>query len=130
MAPLAGTWGAHTQVANNSINFASTGRRILVCQRGYICLGRSHTEVGDVVYNGSPIVKDKDQSDTFRFIGEYYIYGIMNGEAFEKHSQDQKMSMSKWLRFKVFRGTGPDLDHGRRFVSLDFSQMRASSRSV
>ena len=112
------------KVANDSILLASTGRRMLVCQKGYIGLGPSHTEAKDVVYviKGSPVpyilrpVKDKNQSDTFKFIGECYIHGIMNGEAVERDSQDQKMSMSDWLRFKVCGGKGPDLADGRRFL--------------
>jgi hypothetical protein len=110
------------KIANDSIMFASAGRRMLVCQKGYIGLGPKHTEVGDVVYvvRGSRVpyilrpVEHENRSDTFKFIGECYVHGIMNGEAIHGYSEDQKRSMSEWLQLKILGGRSPDPENGRK----------------
>jgi hypothetical protein len=54
--------------------------------KGYICLTPQSTRIGDsiCVFEGgrTPYVIRKE-GDEFKYIGEAYIHGLMNGEAFQ-----------------------------------------------
>ncbi|KAK4228914.1 heterokaryon incompatibility protein-domain-containing protein [Podospora fimiseda] len=61
-------------------------RRLGATERGYLCLLPKHTEVGDqvAILKGGrvPVVLRPRDDGGFRFIGETYVHGIMDGEAF------------------------------------------------
>jgi hypothetical protein len=63
-------------------------RRMVQTSKGYIGLASCAAKVGDciVICKGSkvPLVLQRaDKPDTWRYIGDAYIHGIMNGEAFD-----------------------------------------------
>ncbi|KAL9069584.1 MAG: hypothetical protein Q9157_006112 [Trypethelium eluteriae] len=72
--------------------FAQTGipkrRRFLITKNGYIGLGPRETKVGDsiVILQGGrvPVVARRAASGHWRVVGESYIHGIMQGEAFDE----------------------------------------------
>jgi heterokaryon incompatibility protein (HET) len=78
------------QVEENSVLWAkqgqdsSWGRAFLETKSGYMGLGPRSAEKGDVVcvLGGGivPFLLRRVGEDTFRLVGESYIYGIMNGE--------------------------------------------------
>lgn len=68
------------------------GRRFFATSRGQIGLGPAHTKPGDLIcvfYGGdTPYILRKDPAaDTFEFIGEAYVHGLMYGEALEMQDQ-------------------------------------------
>ena len=114
--------GVIPKIPRYSINFATTGRRLLVCEKGYLGLGPKHSMPGDLVYvvKGSQVpyilrpVKDTGQSDAFTLLGECYIHGIMHGEGVHRDSQNQSVTMLERIQLKIFGGQRPDPDNGRR----------------
>lgn len=68
------------------------GRRFFATSGGQIGLGPAHTKPGDLIcvfYGGdTPYILRKDPAaDTFEFIGEAYVHGLMYGEALEMQDQ-------------------------------------------
>ncbi|PMD33071.1 hypothetical protein L207DRAFT_379811, partial [Hyaloscypha variabilis F] len=59
-------------------------------ERGYLGLASHATEVGDDVMIGKgssvPLIMRRcgEKEDEFRLVGDAYIHGIMNGEAFDE----------------------------------------------
>ncbi|KAF7555978.1 hypothetical protein G7046_g6420 [Stylonectria norvegica] len=67
---------------------AAYGRRILTTVGGYVGLGPKSTVAGDsvVLLSGGAtayILREDRKTSSYKFIGEAYIHGMMNGEAFE-----------------------------------------------
>ncbi|KAK0639054.1 heterokaryon incompatibility protein-domain-containing protein [Cercophora newfieldiana] len=66
----------------------STERRMGACEKGYLCLLPKLTQVGDklVILKGGrvPVILRPRHDGSMEFIGEAYVHGIMNGEAFEE----------------------------------------------
>ncbi|KAI0436531.1 heterokaryon incompatibility protein-domain-containing protein [Xylaria telfairii] len=63
---------------------AAHNRRILFTDKAYIALGPSRTEIGDLIcilFGGATPMILRPFGDTYRFIGECYVYDLMNGEA-------------------------------------------------
>jgi hypothetical protein len=82
-----------TQVYSLAMMSASYGRRIFVSRGGYVGLCPFSARRGDyvVVFNGGKtayILREKQtkESKNFKFIGEAYLHGLMNGEAFQPNS--------------------------------------------
>jgi hypothetical protein len=67
------------------VHRASKGSKILRTKSGYIGTGPRYMEEGDlicVLYGGqTPFVLRREAWGNYRFIGDCYIHGIMNGEA-------------------------------------------------
>ncbi|KAN0089671.1 HET domain containing protein [Hyaloscypha variabilis] len=65
-------------------------RRVVRTERGYLGLASHATEVGDDVMIGKgssvPLIMRRcgEKGDEFRLVGDAYIHGIMNGEAFDE----------------------------------------------
>jgi hypothetical protein len=82
---------------DTSVAKSALGRRFFITKDGYSGLGPRGTRNGDcvAVLMGCPVpfVLQKDESDTFRVIGETYVHGIMNGEAI-KECQLRNMEIS------------------------------------
>lgn len=72
---------------NATCTYATTSRRFLATQKGFIGLTSQCTEVGDAVclFPGivTPFILRKGQR-TWTLVGEAYIHGLMDGEGMEK----------------------------------------------
>ena len=64
------------------------GRRFFVSEERYVGLAPSSARKGDEVWivrgTKMPLLLRKQPKGTYRFIGEVYIHGLMQGELFEK----------------------------------------------
>jgi hypothetical protein len=71
-----------------------SNHRVLVTSKGYVGLGPKQVQDGDkiVVLAGAfvPYIVRKDHGGFYRFVGEAYIHGIMDGQALTK---DRKFRM-------------------------------------
>ncbi|KAK0614312.1 hypothetical protein B0T14DRAFT_499612 [Immersiella caudata] len=80
------TWNGYSEFL--SYITPSTERRMGACEKGYLCLLPKTTRVGDklAVLRGGrvPVILRTRDDGTIEFIGEAYVHGIMNGEAFEE----------------------------------------------
>ena len=67
------------------IKRTSFGRRLIQTREGLIGLGPGSAEIGDLVcvlFGGHVLyVLRKEQSDHYKFVGECYVHGMMDGEA-------------------------------------------------
>jgi hypothetical protein len=94
---------------------------MLVCEKGYIGLGLKDTQIGDHVFvlKGSRVpcilrsVENVRGSNVFKFVGQSYVQGIMEGEAAPGYSASLEMSRSERLRLKMYGGEAPDPDLGK-----------------
>ena len=72
---------------NNARNLACNYRRFIVTKKGYIGLAPFSSRPGDhicILLGGrTPYVIRSSRKRQFRFIGESYVHGFMNGEAME-----------------------------------------------
>jgi hypothetical protein len=72
---------------NDWVDKASIGSRIFRTKQNYIGTGPRHAQPGDLVcvlYGGqTPFVLRRDAEGKFRFIGDCYVHGIMEGEALD-----------------------------------------------
>jgi hypothetical protein len=78
---------------NNQAVWCCIKRSFLTTERGYMGLGPSRTQAGDLVciLKGAlvPFVVRIAQNDSFTFLGEAYVHGIMNGEfVLESHEEN------------------------------------------
>jgi len=68
-------------------NTVAFGRRLFITSKGYMGLGPAAALVGDDValFSGgrTAYVLHALKGERFRFEGEAYVHGIMNGEAFQ-----------------------------------------------
>lgn len=66
----------------------STERRLGACEKGYLCLLPKLTEIGDklAILKGGrvPVILRAGDDGSMEFIGEAYVHGIMDGEAFKE----------------------------------------------
>lgn len=64
---------------------AAYGRRFFTTSKGFLGLAQSGVRLGNtvvVLYGGkTPYLLQKVRSKGFRFVGECYVHGLMNGEA-------------------------------------------------
>jgi hypothetical protein len=72
-------------------------RRMIRTEKGYIGIASSSTQLGDSVAlcKGSrvPLVlREEEDSTSWQLVGDVYVHGIMNGEAFVEN-RCEKMSM-------------------------------------
>jgi len=81
------------QVYGQAVLNAAYGRRIFVSRDGYVGLCPYSTRRGDcvVVFHGGKtayILREKHTkaSKSFKFVGEAYVHGFMDGEAFQSDS--------------------------------------------
>ncbi|EXJ53371.1 uncharacterized protein A1O5_13390 [Cladophialophora psammophila CBS 110553] len=70
----------------NAINRVCPGRRLLLTQKGYLGLGHTYLQQGDiiVVLFGGPtpyLLREKQGANSYTVVGECYIHGLMGGEA-------------------------------------------------
>ena len=60
-----------------------TERAFIITDRGFIGLGPSYTQPGDIVCvlrgGNVPFVLRPLEGDYYQFVGECYVHGIMNG---------------------------------------------------
>ncbi|KAJ9608440.1 hypothetical protein H2200_007428 [Cladophialophora chaetospira] len=68
-------------------------RRLFITKRGYLGLGPYHMQLADLVcilFGGdTPYILRKSSSLTYRFIGQCYVHGIMNGEVVDEWEKTQ-----------------------------------------
>lgn len=69
------------------------GRKLFVTEQGYLGLGYPHVEVGDFVCillggNFPYVLRKEHGKNDFRFIGDCYVHGVMEGEALERSTKD------------------------------------------
>ena len=77
------------------------GRRFFITSKGYIGIGPAALRQHDLVcvlFGGvTPFIVKKDE-DFYRFIGEAYVHGLMNGEAIEELEKGELFARSFSLR--------------------------------
>ncbi|KAN0094266.1 HET domain containing protein [Hyaloscypha variabilis] len=87
---LRATWERYPEFANLLAH--AKGRRLARTQRGRLCLVPAEVEEGDavVLVKGGrvPLViryhrADQDGTHTWKLVGECYVHGLMDGEAFD-----------------------------------------------
>jgi hypothetical protein len=120
-ATVRGSWPGWTPTLTNIgdvIVSRTNHRRIMVAKKGYIGLGRTDLQPGDLVYilaGGTqpyalrplPLAS---RPNTFELIGECYIHGLMLGEAITGKPVKTKDTIRRW----VFGGHRQDPKLGKR----------------
>jgi hypothetical protein len=84
----------YTQLYSLAVMYAAYGRRVIVSQHGYVGLCPYSTRRNDciVAFNGGKtayILRETHRNGTmnFTYVGEAYIHGFMDGEAFQDTSE-------------------------------------------
>ncbi|KAE8386090.1 ankyrin repeat-containing domain protein [Aspergillus alliaceus] len=73
---------------------ASTARKLIMTENGYVGLGPASTVPGDeicVLFGGNVPYIVRGSREYKRFIGECYCHGLMNGEALKNHPVDENL---------------------------------------
>lgn len=114
--------GPNEEDLNLSFVRSMMERRLIIGEKGYIGLGPVDTAIGDTIYilggGAYPYIlrpsPDEVMPNTFTLVGEAYIHGIMDGQAFTGLSEVAELSAEEQLRLKAFGGRGPDPEQGSR----------------
>jgi hypothetical protein len=101
------TWGRRLADRETHMFFVS--------DREYIGMCAPTTMPGDIVYivagGAQPLilrpVPTAARPNTFTFVGQCYVHGIMDGEAVETRKHD-RMTWKDRIRLRIYRGRGPD----------------------
>ena len=82
---------------NDWVDSASIGSRIFRSKMNFIGTGSNHIQPGDlicVLYGGqTPFVLRREDGGMFRLIGDCYVHGIMEGEAFDMGFDEMEFLM-------------------------------------
>ena len=75
-------------IATTRVGNVFMGRRLITTEKGYIGVALNKSRQGDliVIALGSSVpfvLRPKEHGDTYAFVGEAYIHGIMEGQAME-----------------------------------------------
>lgn len=78
----------YNKIYSAATTSATVGRRLFTTKKGYAGLGPSATRVADCVVflaggRTAYIVREEKVPGTYTFLGEAYVHGIMDGEAFQ-----------------------------------------------
>lgn len=72
---------------------AAYGRRFFTSKQGYMGLGPQSSQYGCVIVvllgGRTPYILRKDGKEHYRFIGECFVHGLMNGEALDRNRNRQ-----------------------------------------
>lgn len=85
------------QTVGANIQRSITQRSLLVTERGYIGLGPSKVEDGDlitIIYGCSVPLVLRKKGDHYILIGEAYVHGLMHGEAPQQLNEGKVMEMN------------------------------------
>lgn len=76
-----------------NISFAR-GRTICFTEDGRICLAPGHSQCGDIVtlfLGGPTIYVLRPKEEKFQYVGDAFIYGVMNGELLDTPGWEEKL---------------------------------------
>jgi hypothetical protein len=85
---------AEATIFQDQVNKASSGRTLIVTEKGYIGLGPAESREGDkvaVLLGGSVPFVLREQQGYFILVGECYVNGLMDGKAMGGHTVDFQM---------------------------------------